>query len=495
MRYSMLKSLFRTKNIERMQSDAVNAQGMKRTLGRLHLTLFGIGVIVGTGIFVLTGHAAASNAGPAIAISFVLAGFAAGLAGLCYAEMAAMIPVAGSAYTYAYATLGEMVAFIIGWDLILEYLVGAATVSVGWSGYFSALITRLTGYVLPWQWSTAPLQYSKDAHVLEASGAYINLPAILFIAMITVVLTVGVKESARLNAIMVGVKLTAIALFLGFAVSFIDPHHWQPFMPENRGGFGHFGVSGVFQGATMVFFAYVGFDALSTVAQESRNPQRDLPVGMLVSLAVCTTLYVLVSLALTGIVSYTELSVPHPIAIGISVVQRPWLEVLVDIGALAGLTSGALVMLLGQPRIFYAMGQDGLFPRWAARVHPRFGTPHIATIITGTMCAIGGGVLPIEVLGELTSTGTLFAFVVVSIGVIVLRRTRPDAPRTFRVPGGAWGIPLFSALASGGLMFTATPQSLWRLFAWLAVGLLVYLFYSRHRSRLQAQPEALRRAA
>ncbi len=491
----MLKSLFRTKDIKRLQADAANAQGMKRTLGPLHLTLFGIGVIVGTGIFVLTGHAAASNAGPAIAISFVLAGFAAGLAGLCYAEMAAMFPVAGSAYTYAYATLGEMVAFIIGWDLILEYLVGAATVSVGWSGYFCALIERLTGFVLPSQWTTAPWQYDKVTHAFTSSGAYANVPAMAFIAMITSVLIVGVKESARLNAIMVGIKLTAIVLFLGFAASFIDPHHWQPFVPENRGGFGHFGVSGVFQGATMVFFAYVGFDALSTVAQESRNPQRDLPVSMLVSLAVCTFLYVLVSLVLTGIVPYSTLSVAHPIAIGVSVVQKPWLEVLVEVGALAGLTSGALVMLLGQPRIFYAMGQDGLFPRWAARVHPRFGTPHIATMITGTMCAIGGGMLPIDVLGELTSTGTLFAFVVVSIGVIVLRRTKPDAPRAFRVPGRAWGIPLLSVVASGGLLVTATPQSLWRLFIWLAIGVIVYLFYSRRRSRLQAAPIEMRRAA
>ena len=491
----MLKSLFRTKNIERLQADAAHTQGMKRTLGPLHLTLFGIGVIVGTGIFVLTGHAAASNAGPGIAISFVLAGFAAGLAGLCYAEMAAMIPVAGSAYTYAYATLGEMVAFIIGWDLILEYLVGAATVSAGWSGYFCALIRRLTGYALPWQWTTAPIGYKSGAHELSITGAYANVPAIVFIAMITAVLIVGVKESARLNAIMVGVKLTAIALFLGFAVSFIDPQHWQPFIPENQGTFGHFGMSGVFQGATMVFFAYVGFDALSTVAQESRNPQRDLPVSMLISLAVCTLLYVLVSLALTGIVSYTELSVAHPIAIGISVVQKPWLEVLVDIGALAGLTSGALVMLLGQPRIFYAMGQDGLFPKWAARVHPRFGTPHVATLITGTLCAIGGGILPIEVLGELTSTGTLFAFMVVSIGVIVLRRTKPDAVRVFRVPGGTWGIPLLSTLASGGLLFTATSQSLWRISIWLALGVLIYLFYGRHRSRLQTRNIEVRRAA
>ena len=480
-----MKQMLRCKPLEILLQQAESKTGLRRTLGALDVTLMGIGVIVGTGIFVLTGHAAANNAGPSVALSFIVAGVAAALAGLCYSEMASMIPVAGSAYTYAYATIGEIAAFLIGWDLILEYLVGASTVAVGWSGYLVALIYRLTGVHLSQAWTQAPMRWDEAAHRFASTGFYINLPAVLFALGITAILIVGVRQSARLNAVMVAVKMTAILLFLGFAAAYVQPENWVPFIPENQGVFGKFGPSGVLQGATMVFFAYVGFDAISTIAQETRKPQRDLPIGMLGSLVICTLLYIAVSMVLTGVVPYSNLSVPHPIALGIAVTQRPWLEVVVAVGALAGLTSGALVMLLGQPRIFLAMAQDGLFPRFAQRVHPRFGTPHITTAMTGAACAVAGGVLPIEVLGELTSIGTLFAFVLVSLSVMVLRLKRPDQPRKFKVPGGPFLVPLLSAGVSGGLMFTATSTSLFRLFGWMAVGFVLYAVYGMRNSRLR----------
>jgi APA family basic amino acid/polyamine antiporter len=478
--------LFLKKAISDLQADAEGAHhGLKRSLGAIDLIALGIGAIIGTGIFVLTGRAAEANAGPAVALSFIIAGVASAFAGLCYAEMASMIPIAGSAYTYAYATMGELIAWMIGWDLVLEYLVGAATVSVGWSGYVTAFVKGALGIDLPREWSSAPLAWSESAHEFQSTGAVLNLPAVLVVLAVTAILVVGIKESARFNAAIVFVKVVVVCLFIVAAAPYIHRANWSPFIPDNTGEFGHFGISGVFQGATTVFFAYIGFDAVSTAAQETKNPQRDLPIGILGSLAICTVLYIAVSVVLTGVVSYKELGVPHPIALGISVTGKRWLETAVEIGAIAGLSSVMLVMLLGQPRIFYSMARDGLFPEFATKVHPRFGTPHVTTIVSGVLCALAGGFLPLEVLGHMTSIGTLFAFVLVSIGVMVLRLRHPELPRAFRVPGGAYVVPLAGAVSSGVLMCTAPPSTLIRLFAWMAVGLVLYAVYGRVHSKLR----------
>jgi basic amino acid/polyamine antiporter, APA family len=475
--------LWATKSVDQLRAHAAADHGLKRTLTALDLVMLGIGAIIGTGIFVLTGRAAAANAGPGVALSFVVAGVASTFAGLCYAEMASMIPVSGSAYTYSYATMGELVAWIIGWDLILEYLVSAAAVSVGWSGYVVAFMHDTFNVDLPRAWTSAPTTWEKDHFV--TTGAYLNVPAALIVLAVTALLVRGIKESARINTVIVFVKVIVVLLFIVFAAPFVRVENWHPFVPPNEGTFGRFGLSGVLQGATMVFFAYIGFDAVSTAAQETRNPQKDLPKGILGSLAVCTVLYIVVSLILTGVVSYKKLSVPHPIAVGVEATGQRWLATAVEIGAIAGLSSVMLVMLLGQPRIFFAMAHDGLLPPIAAKVHPRFGTPYVTTILTGVLCAVAGGVLPIEILAELTSIGTLFAFVLVSLGVLILRRKRPDVPRGFKAPGGPYLVPICGALTSGTLMYTATTATIVRLFVWMALGLLVYYFYGRKHSKLR----------
>ncbi|HVU04085.1 MAG TPA: amino acid permease [Polyangiaceae bacterium] len=483
--------LFAKKSVDHLIEDAGGAHhGLKRSLGALDLVMLGIGAIIGTGIFVLTGTAAAKNAGPAVALSFIVAGVASAFAGLCYAEMASMIPVAGSAYTYSYATMGELVAWIIGWDLVLEYLAGAATVSVGWSGYVVAFLEGTLGIHLPKAWTTAPVVWDDARSAFVNTGSIINLPAVLIVLAVTVVLVVGIKESARFNSAIVFVKVVIVCLFVVFAAPFVRTENWHPFIPDNTGKFGQFGVSGILQGATTVFFAYIGFDAVSTAAQETKNPQKDLPTGILGSLALCTVLYIAVSLVLTGVVPYTKLDVPHPIAVGISVTGIGWLTTAVEIGAIAGLSSVIVVMLLGQPRIFYSMAHDGLFPAFAAKVHPRFGTPHVTTIGCGLACAAAGGLLPIGFLGHLTSVGTLFAFVLVSLGVMILRLRRPDIPRAFKVPGGPYVVPILGALSSALLMATATPATLIRLFGWMAVGLVIYFTYGAKHSKLRAGTEA-----
>jgi basic amino acid/polyamine antiporter, APA family len=482
----MANAWFARKSIDQLRKESEESHGMKRALGSMDLILLGIGAIIGAGIFVLTGRAAAANAGPAIALSFVAAGIASGFAGLCYAEMASMIPISGSAYTYSYATMGELIAWMIGWDLILEYLVAAATVSVGWSGYAVAFIEHTTGLHLPTAWTGAPFIWNKATQHFELTGAYVNLPAILIILLITSVLVIGIKESVRFNSIIVVVKMVVVLLFIAVASRFVHRENWEPFIPKNTGTFGEFGISGIFQGATVVFFSYIGFDAVSTAAQESKNPQRDLPIGILGSLAICTVLYIAVALVLTGVVHYTKLSVPHPIAVGIAATGIGWLETVVEIGAIAGLSSVMLVMLLGQPRIFFAMGRDGLLPPWASKIHPKFGTPHISTIVTGLFAALAGGVLPIDILGELTSIGTLFAFVLVCIGVLILRLRRPEIPRAFRVPGGTYLVPIGGVISSGVLMGSATTHTIIRLFAWMALGMLIYVFYGRLHSKLRA---------
>jgi APA family basic amino acid/polyamine antiporter len=498
--------LFQTKSVDQLRSDADQHSGLKRTLGALDLVMLGIGAIIGTGIFVLTGTAAAKNAGPAVCLSFVAAGIASAFAGLCYAEMSSMIPIAGSAYTYAYATMGELIAWIIGWDLILEYLVGAATVSVGWSGYVCSFIKHAFHVDLPPAWTQAPLAWFEAGKVLpngavstgqiwHFDGAVMNLPAVLVTLAVTALLVRGIKESARFNTVIVFIKVAVVLLFIAFVGPKVVPANWHPFIPPSETDaitklpiFGKFGFSGILQGATTVFFAYIGFDAVSTAAQECKNPKRDLPIGILGSLAVCTVLYLAVSLILTGVVPYHDLNVPHPVALGAQRAGIGWLETLIEIGAIAGLSSVMLVMLLGQPRIFFSMAKDGLFPAIAARVHPRFGTPHVTTIVTGVVCAVAGGLLPIDILGELCSIGTLFAFVLVSLGVMILRLKRADIPRSFSVPGGPFVVPLLGAATSGLLMYTATTATIIRLFAWMAVGLLIYFLYGIRHSKL-AHPD------
>lgn len=481
----MANQLFATKSVDTLRADAEHGHGLKRALGAIDLVMLGIGAIIGTGIFVLTGTAAANHAGPAVCLSFIVAGIVSAFAGLCYAEMASMIPVSGSAYTYAYATMGELVAWIIGWDLILEYLVGAAAVSVGWSGYVMEFLKHF-GIHVPAALAQAPFKWDPGTETVSSTGALCNLPAALITLLVTCILVVGVKESARFNSVIVVVKVLVVLLFIAFAYPYVDPQNWQPFIPPEHDG--KYGVYGILQGATVVFFAYIGFDAVSTAAQETKNPQRDLPIGILGSLTVCTVLYILVSGILTGVVHYTQLNVPHPIAVGIKATGITWLETAVEIGAIAGLSSVMVVMLMGQPRVFFSMAQDGLFPKVAALVHPKFGTPYVTTIITGIIVAIAGGLLPIDILAELTSIGTLFAFVLVCLGVMILRLKRPDVPRAFKVPGGAYFVPICGALSSAYLMKQATSASLWRLLIWMVIGLVIYALYGYHHSKL-AHPE------
>lgn len=475
-----------TKSIDELikQGNVSEEGGLRRTLGPLNLTALGVGAIIGAGIFVLTGQAAAQYAGPAIVISFIISGIACVFAGLCYAEFASMIPVAGSAYTYAYATLGRFIAWIIGWDLILEYLFGASTVAVGWSGYVVSFLKDF-GIIIPSNLSSAPLTYSSDIG-WATTGAFLNLPAMFIVALMSTLLVIGIRESANVNNIIVIVKVTVILLFIFFGASYVVSENWTPFIPENTGEVGHFGWSGILRGAGVIFFAYIGFDAVSTAAQEAKNPQKDMPIGILVSLGVSTIIYILVALVLTGIVKYDQLLVPDPIAVGIDATGDSlfWLRPFIKIGAIAGLSSVVLVMLLAQPRIFYSMAKDGLLPKKFATIHPKFRTPYITTIITGLFAMIVAGLFPIGILGELVSIGTLLAFVIVCAGILVLRYKRPDIHRPFRTPF----VPLIPVLGvlTALLQMIFLPVDTWiRLIVWMGLGFLIYFLYSKKNATLQ----------
>lgn len=469
----MRAELFSKKSVDELlqANDLDSGEGLDKSLGLVALLALGIGGIIGAGIFVLSGQAAANYAGPSITISFILAAIGCGLCGLCYAEFASMIPIAGSAYTYAYATLGELVAWIIGWDLILEYIFSGATVAVGWGGYVVSFLQDV-GIVIPRELANPPF----------------NLPAMFIIALMMILQVIGLRQSTAVNNIIVVVKTLIILLFIFGGLGYINQQNWLPFIPENTGEFGIYGWSGVLRGAGVVFFTYIGFDAISCAAQEALNPQRDMPIAIMGSLLITTILYIAVVLVLTGIVPYTELNVPDPIAVGVNAVGEGlrWLKPIIKIGAIAGMSSVIVVFILGQSRVFYAMAKDGLLPSPFAAIHPQFRTPYISIIVSGVSAMLLAGLLPISVLGELVSIGTLLAFLIVCIAVLVLRRTRPDLPRPFKTPLVPL-VPILGALISG-LQMLSLPGDTWlRLIIWLAVGLLIYFTYGRKHSTLQQQ--------
>jgi basic amino acid/polyamine antiporter, APA family len=477
----MASQLLATKSIAELHEQESSGNQLRRALNATHLTLLGIGGIIGTGIFVLTGTAAANYAGPALALSFIVAGLGCTFAGLCYAEFAAMIPVSGSAYSYSYATLGEGIAWFIGWNLVLEYLFAVATVSVGWSGYAVSLLEQLHIH-LPPALTNAPLDQGVDALHWVRTGAIINVPAMAIVAVIATICYIGIKQSAAFNSVIVAIKVTVVVLFIVFGIGYINTANWHPFIPPNTGHFGAFGWSGIMAAAGVIFFAYIGFDAISTAAQESKNPQRDMPIGILASLIICTILYVITATVLTGMVSYKQLDVSAPVALALD--QYPslhWLGIPVKLGAVCGMTSVMLVMTIAQARIFFAMARDGLLPPFFGRVHPRFRTPSTGTIVTGVSAAVIGGMFPVRILGEMVAIGTLAAFVTVCIGVLVLRRTRPDLRRPFRTPAPGV-VCIAGAFVCGAMMVSLGPATWIRLVVWTGIGVIIYAFYGYRHS-------------
>ncbi|MDN5929626.1 MAG: amino acid permease [Pseudonocardia sp.] len=481
-------SVFRTKSVEQSIRDTEEPEHqLKKELTALDLTVFGVGVIIGTGIFVLTGVAANGTAGPAVALSFIVAAIACGLAALCYAELASTVPVAGSAYTFSYATLGELIAWIIGWDLVLEFVIAGAVVAVGWSQYFALMLETL-GVALP-------------AAIAGGDGGVFNLPAVLIVLLLTVVLVLGIKISARINAIVVTIKVLVVLFVIAAGLFFVKAANYSPFIPPSQpaeaasGGertlveaiFGqapaNFGVGGIFAAGALVFFAYIGFDIVATTAEETKNPQRDVPRGILGSLGICTALYVAVSLVVVGMQNYTELDPDAPLAAAFQSVGRPIFANFITLGALAGLTTVMMILMLGQSRVAFAMSRDGLLPRGLSKVHPRFGTPYRITIIVGIVIAALAGFIPLEALAELVNIGTLFAFVLVSVAVVVLRRTRPDLPRAFRVPLVPV-VPVLAVLSCVTLMLFLTVNTWLRFLIWLVLGFVVYFLYGKRHSRL-----------
>ncbi len=479
-----ISGLFIRKPLSQLIAESENNEhGLKRHLTAWNLVLLGIGAVVGAGIFVLTGTAAANYSGPALVVSLILSAVGCAFAGLCYAEFASMIPISGSAYTYGYATMGEFIAWIIGWDLILEYLFGAATVAVGWGGYAMSFLSDF-GITLPASISSAPFAHGSDGWYM--TGSIINFPAVFIVAIITTILVIGIKESAKFNDVIVLIKVVVILLFIGFGISHIDISNWTPFIPENTGKWGHFGFSGILTGAGVIFFAYIGFDAVSTTAQEAVNPKRDVPIGILVSLAICTVLYIAVSLTMTGIVNYTELNVPAPIALAIDKAgdSLRWLAPVVKLGAIAGLTSVILVLLLGQTRVFFTMANDGLLGKNFSKVHPKFKTPYLATILTGTFCALFAGLFPIGILGEMVSIGTLLAFVIVCTGIILLRKSEPNAQRVFKTPWVPF-VPIMGIIVCLAQMLSLPLGTWMRLIGWMLIGFVIYFTYGRKHSKVR----------
>jgi APA family basic amino acid/polyamine antiporter len=479
----MFKKIFYTKTISQQQEESVH--GLKRTLTATNLVALGVGGVIGAGIFVITGNAAAVHAGPALVLSFMISAFGCALAGLCYAEFASMFPVSGSAYSYAYATMGEFIAWILGWDLILEYLFGSSTVAVGWSGYVVSFLNDF-GLTIPVQLTNSP--FIQDETGWHATGAILNFPAVFIVGLMTTLLVLGVRESAKFNNFIVLIKVIVILLFIGFGISYIHTSNWVPFIPPNTGHFENFGLTGILSGAGVVFFAYIGFDAVSTAAQEAKNPKRDMPIGILVSLAICTVLYIGVSLVLTGIVNYKLLNVSAPIALAVDTAGEGlrWLRPLLKIGAVAGLSSVVMVLMFGQTRVFYSMAYDGLLPKVFARVHHKYHTPHVATIITGLAAGLFAGLFPIGLLGKLVSIGTLLAFVIVCIGIIVLRKKKPELIRPFKTPWVPF-VPILGALVCLSQMYSLSIDTWIRLVVWMLIGFVIYFGYSVKHSNLRRE--------
>ena len=497
--------LFATKPMSLLIEEMQDDNRLRRILGPIQLTSLGVGAIIGAGIFVATGAAAHNVAGPALMLSYVVAGVTCVFAALCYAEFASMVPVAGSAFTYAYATLGELFAWIIGWDLVLEYAVGSATVATGWSGYFQNVMAKV-GIELPEVLRESPWHYDVATGHLLPTGSYLNLPAVVVTLVISAVLVKGIQESANFNAAMVGVKVAAVLFVILVGAFFVDPANWQPFAPYGWSGINIFGYHlagqadpggaplGMLAGAAIIFFAYIGFDSVSTHTEEARNPRRDVPIGIVASLLICTVLYIAVVAVLTGMVKYNQLDVNAPVSLAFKQVGIGWAEAIVAIAGVAGITSVMLVMMLSGPRVMLAMARDGLVPRgFFGDVHPRFRTPWKATILIGIGVSVMAGLLPIDALLHLTNIGTLFAFVVVCAAVLIMRRTNPDAPRPFRCPLVP-AVPILGIVCCLMLMLSLPTANWWRLLAWLLAGLVIYFFYGRHHSVLQREREAAARS-
>jgi len=476
--------LLRTKPLSRIVTESEGGDHtLKRTLGPASLVALGIGAIIGAGLFSLTGIAAAENAGPAIALSFVLAAVGCAFAGFCYSEFATMIPIAGSAYTYAYATMGEFIAWVIGWDLVLEYAVGASTVSISWSAYVVSFLhdfgIELPPYLVASPWQPVQLPSGELVHGL------VNLPAVFIIVVISTLLMIGIKESANVNAVVVVIKVAVVLVFIGVGIWFVKGANYTPFIPENTGKFGEFGWSGILRAAGVIFFAYIGFDAVSTAAQEAKNPQRDMPIGIIGSLVICTILYVAFAVVMTGLAHYTEFrGVAAPVAVAIAYTPFKWLQPLVKLAIIAGFTSVILVMLLGQSRVFFSMSRDGLLPKVFSDIHPRYRTPWRSNLLFMGFVSLFSAFAPISMVGHMTSIGTLFAFIIVCAGILVMRHTQPDAPRPFRTP---WVpvIPILGILVNAALMYGLGWENWLRLLVWLILGLCIYFSYSRRHSLLR----------
>jgi APA family basic amino acid/polyamine antiporter len=476
-----LRQFFAVRQID--PADKSGAKRLNQALGAWSLTAIGLGATIGTGIFVLTGTVAAQQAGPAVTLSLLIAAFGSGLAALCYAEFATFLPIPGSAYSYTYATLGEGIAWFIGWNLLLEYAISASAVAVSWSGYVVNLLEQAHIH-LPKELVNAPLEQNAQGH-LVATHALVNLPAVLIVAAMSWVCYVGISHSARANTIMVSLKVGIIVIFMIAGLKYVDTSNWHPYVPPNTGAFGHFGWTGVLQGAAVIFFSYVGFDTASTTALEARNPQRDLPLGILGALAISSVLYVGMSAIMTGMVNYTHLNVDQPVAVALDAhPQLNWLRTYVKAGIIIGMTSVILTSLLGQPRILLSMADDGLLPPAMRKCHPRYKTPHVATAITGVVAAAIAGVFPLDVLADLISIGILLAFAVVCIGVLVMRKKRPDSPRPFRVPWAPFTCILGAVVCLG--MTLALSNATWiRLVIWTIIGESIYVFYGYRHSRLR----------
>jgi len=476
-------NLFIKKPINQLIDSADSGEyKLKRSLGALNLISLGIGAIIGAGIFTLTGIAAAHNAGPAVVLSFVVAAIGCAFAGMCYSELASMIPVAGSAYTYAYATMGEFIAWIIGWDLVLEYAVASAVVAQGWSGYTVSFLNSI-GINIPAQLTRCPFDVVTLSNGAQVQGL-VNIPAIAIIVIISLLLMLGIKESAVVNDVIVVVKLIVVFAFIAVGVHYIKPSNYVPFIPPNTGTFGEFGISGIMRAAGIIFFAYIGFDTVSTAAQEAHHPQRDIPRGIIGSLFICTIIFILFSAVLTGMLNYKAMSGdPAPVATAINMTPYPWLKVMVKLGIIAGLTSVILVMLLGQSRIFYAMSRDGLLPKLFSDIHPTWRTPWRSNLLFMVFTGFFAGFFPISQLGNMTSIGTLLAFIIVCIGVMILRQTNPDTPRAYRCPCFPQ-FPILGILVCLAMMTSLDAETWWRLLIWLAIGLIIYFTYSRFNSKL-----------